>query len=58
MEKNEIGGECNEYVRGERRVQGFGGVTRGKKPLGRPRRRWEGSIKMDIQEDGCGVGSG
>jgi len=28
----------------------------GKRPLGRPRRRWEDSIKMDLQEvvGGCG----
>jgi hypothetical protein len=26
-----------------------------KRPLGRPRRRWEDNIKMDIQEVGCGV---
>ena len=26
----------------------------GKRPLGRTRRRWEGNIKMDIQEVGCG----
>ena len=26
----------------------------GKKPLGRPRRRWEDNIKMDHQEVGCG----
>jgi len=25
-----------------------------KRPLGRPRRRWEDNIKMDIQEVGCG----
>ena len=24
------------------------------KPLGRPRRRWEDNIKMDLQEVGCG----
>jgi hypothetical protein len=24
-------------------------------PLGRPRRRWEDNIKMDLQEVGCGV---
>ena len=23
-------------------------------PLGRPRRRWEDNIKMDLQEMGCG----
>jgi len=26
----------------------------GEKPLGRPRRRWEDNIKMDLQEVGCG----
>jgi len=28
----------------------------GKRPLGRPRRRWEDNIKMDIQEVGRGCG--
>jgi len=27
-----------------------------KRPLGRPRRRWEGNIKMDLQEVGGGRG--
>ena len=27
---------------------------RGKRPLGRRRRRWEDNIKMDLQEVGCG----
>ena len=26
----------------------------GKRPLGRPRRRWEDNIKMELQELGCG----
>jgi hypothetical protein len=26
-----------------------------KRPLGRPRRRWEDNIKMDLLEVGCGV---
>jgi hypothetical protein len=26
-----------------------------KKPLGRPRRRWEHNIRMNFQEVGCGV---
>ena len=25
----------------------------GKRPLGRPRRRWEDNIKIDLQEVGC-----
>jgi len=28
------------------------GKPEGKRPLGRPRRRWEDSIKMDLQEGG------
>ena len=41
------------------------GKTEGKRPLGRPRRRWEDNIRMDYQEVGGklrwgldGVGSG
>jgi hypothetical protein len=30
------------------------GKPKGKRPLGRPRRRWEDNIKMDLQEVGCG----
>jgi len=30
------------------------GKPEGKKTLGRPRHRWEGNIKMDLQEVGCG----
>ena len=30
------------------------GKCEGKRPLGRPRRRWETIIKMDLQEVGCG----
>jgi hypothetical protein len=26
----------------------------GKRPMGRPRHRWEDNIKMDLQEVGCG----
>jgi hypothetical protein len=26
----------------------------GKRPLGRPRNRWEDNINMDLQEVGCG----
>jgi hypothetical protein len=33
----------------------FVGKHEGKRPLGRPRRRWEGNIKMNLQELGCGV---
>jgi hypothetical protein len=32
------------------------GNLRGKRPLGRPRRRWENNIKMDLQDVGGGCG--
>ena len=31
------------------------GKPEGKRPLGRPRCRWEDNITMDLQEVGCGV---
>jgi hypothetical protein len=30
------------------------GKPEGKRPLGRPRHRWEDNIKLDLQEVGCG----
>jgi len=30
------------------------GKPEGKRPLGRPRHRWEDNIVMDLQEVGCG----
>jgi hypothetical protein len=30
------------------------GKSEGKRPLGRPRRRWEDNIRMALQEVGCG----
>jgi len=35
-------------------VNGLGGETGGKEPLGRPRRRWVDNIRTDLQEVGCG----
>ena len=32
------------------------GKPEGKRPLGRPRRRWEDNIKMDLQEVGGSCG--
>jgi hypothetical protein len=54
IEKNEMDGTCS--TQGDRR-----GVFRVlvvkpevKRPLGRPRLRWEDNIKMDFQKVGCG----
>ena len=38
----------------ERGVYGFFvGKPEGRRPLGRPRRRWADNIRMDLQEVGC-----
>jgi hypothetical protein len=37
---------------GERCLQDFDFGAEGKRPLGRPRRRWEDNIKMDLREIG------
>ena len=42
--------------RGVNRV--LAGKPEGKRALGRPRRRWEDNIKMDLQEVGGVVGTG
>ena len=53
---------CMEEGRGVHKV--LVGKPEGKRPLGRPRRRWEDNIKMDLQGSGRalwgldGVGSG
>ena len=36
----------------QRCIQGFGAETL-KRPLGRPRRRWEDNIKMNLQKVRC-----
>jgi hypothetical protein len=38
----------------ERCIQGLVGKPEGRRPLGRPRRRWEDNIKIDLREVGCG----
>ena len=51
-----MGGACGAYGEG-RGVHGvLVGKSEGKKPLGRPRRRWEDNIKMDLQEVGGSCG--
>ena len=51
IEKNEMGKTCSTCVG---RGDGFGGEPKGKRPLGRPKHRWEDNIKIDLQEVGCG----
>jgi hypothetical protein len=53
IEKSERG---EEHVPRMRRVHTrfLVGKPEGKRPLGRPRRRWEHNLKMDYQEVGSG----
>ena len=52
IEKNEIGRACSAYGGEVRHIQCFGGEHAGKRPLGRPRHRWEDNVKIDLQEVG------
>ena len=54
IEKNEVGGACGAHGGGERCTQVLVRKPEGKRPLGRPRRRWEDNIKMHLQEMGGG----
>jgi len=49
IEKNEMGEACSTYgeIRGVHRALVV--KPEGKKPLGRPRRKWEDNIKMDLR---------
>ena len=45
---------CGAHGLGERVYKVLVGKPEGKRPLGRPRRRWVDNIMMDLQEVGCG----
>ena len=45
-----MGRACGAYGVGEGAYRVFVGKPEGKRPLGRPRRRWVNSIRMDLQE--------
>ena len=54
IKKNKMGGECGKYGEGRGMYSILVGKPEGKRPLERPRCRWEDNIKMDLQEVGCG----
>ena len=54
--KNEMRGACSTYGEGRGVQKVLVGKPEGRRPLGRPRRRWEDNIKMDLQEVGMGCG--
>ena len=53
-----MGGACGAYGEGREVHRVLVGKPEGKRPLGRPRRRWEDNIKMDLQEVGGVVRTG
>ena len=52
--KNEKGWACGAYGWGEGVYRVLLGKQEGRRPLGRPRRRWVDNIRMELQELGCG----
>jgi len=54
IEKNEMGRAFGAYGGGEGAYRVLVGKPKGRRPLGRPRRRWVDNIRMDLQEVGCG----
>jgi len=57
IEKNEMGGTHSAYGKRSGVCRVLVGKPEEKRPLGRPRRRWEDNIKIDLPEVGC-VGMG
>jgi hypothetical protein len=53
-DKNEMGGACSSDGKGETCTVCWVGKPEGKKPLVRPRCRWEDNITMGLQEVGYG----
>jgi hypothetical protein len=52
IKKNEVGGACSTCWEGRGAYRILVGRPEGRRPLGRPRRRWEDNIKMDLQDVG------
>ena len=51
-------GACSTYGKRRGLYRVLVGKHEGKRPLGRPRRRWEDNTKMDLQEVGRGTWTG
>jgi hypothetical protein len=52
--EDEIGGSCSTNGEEENAYRLLVGKPKGKRPLGRPRRRWVDNIRMDLVEVGWG----
>jgi hypothetical protein len=47
-----VGRTCSTHGEGRGVYRVLVGKPEGKKPLGRPKRRWDDNIKMDLRETG------
>jgi hypothetical protein len=52
---NEVGRACGTHGEERKVYRVLAGMPEGKRRLGRPRRRWEDGIRMDLWEIGWGV---
>jgi hypothetical protein len=52
MQEDEMGRTCSMHGGMRNGYKILVGKPEGKKPLGRPRRRWENSTRMDLREIG------
>ena len=52
---NQMGAAYSMYVEGSGVYRVLVGKPEGKGPLGRPRRRWDDNIRMELQEAGMWV---
>jgi hypothetical protein len=54
VKANEVGRACGTQGEERKVYKVLVGKPEGKRPLGRPRRRWEDGIRMDLREIGLG----
>jgi hypothetical protein len=52
MKEDDVGRTCSTHEGGENVYRILVGTPEGKRPPGRPRRRWKDNIKMDLREIG------
>jgi hypothetical protein len=52
VKEDEMGRECSRKGETRNAYRTLVGKPEGKRPLGRPRRRWVDNIKMDLREIG------
>jgi hypothetical protein len=49
-----VGGSCGTHGKGKKSAHGCYRKAEGKRPLGRPKRRWEDGVRLDLTKIGWG----